>query len=87
MAVQPHANYSAKIYKNDKNRASRIISRCGYEITSAQLGGKNLKIIGWQTKPHKCIKTHNLAPSYLSDKFLTRDTVHEYNTRGNSIQY
>ncbi len=28
---------------------------------------------------------HNLAPSYLSDKFLTRDAVHKYNTRGNSI--
>ena len=29
--------------------------------------------------------TDNLTHSYFSEKFSTRDTVHDYNTRGNLI--
>ena len=97
----PHFDYCSSLWDScgkglkDKlqklqNRASQIITCSGYEIRSVDM----LVQLGWQ-KPEghwlankatlMCKITHNLAPSYLSDKFSTRDTVHGYNTRGNLI--
>ena len=73
-----------------QNRAARIITRSSYEIRSSVL----LQQLGWKTvedrwKINKATLmykvSHNLAPSYLTEKFIKRNYEQDHYTRGRNI--